>query len=43
MGNIEETTMTTTTITFKPDPNDFAKRYARMLKDQAFYKKIAGD
>lgn len=24
------------------DQNDFAKRYARMLKDQAFYKKMEG-
>jgi hypothetical protein len=40
MGNIEETTMTTT-ITFKPDPKAFAKKYAEFLKDQAFYKKYS--
>ena len=39
---LSNTMSKTTTITFKPDQNDFAKRYARMLKDQAFYKKMEG-
>jgi hypothetical protein len=30
----------TTTITFKPDPKAFAKKYAEFLKDQAFYKRM---